>query len=130
MTSTSIITILLLCWMFIDCNFLTIVLYNLFKTISNGLTDLIMEIDTHNFVNIRSLKKEFKVEYFLSIETCLFIGRLISNSLFIVMAFSESNIILVIFIIFAILRMLCAMGLQKTVGQNNELFKGGKLANE
>lgn len=112
MISTSAITIILLCVMLLNCNFITIVLYNFFQTISKGLTDLINEKNISNFSNIKTLRKEFKVEYFLSIETSLFIGRVISNTLFIFMAFTNSNIIMTIFVIFAIMRVISSVRLQ------------------
>ena len=77
MSVTSGITIVLLCTMLLNCNFLTIVLYNLFQTISKGLMDLINEKNTANYSNIKELKQEYKVEYYFSLETALFIGRVI-----------------------------------------------------
>lgn len=114
MISISTITIILLCVMLINCNFLTIVLYNLFQTISKGLTDLINERNVSNYSNIKELKQEYKVEYFLSIETSLFISRVISNVLFIFMAFN-TNIIMAIFVIFAIMRAISSIRLQSSI---------------
>lgn len=121
MISTSAITIILLCVMLLNCNFITIVLYNFFQTISKGLTDLINEQSVSNFSNIKSLKQEFKVEYFLSIETSLFIGRVISNVLFIFMAFTNSNIIMAIFVIFAIMRAVSSIRLQSSMDKCKEV---------
>ena len=121
MISTSTITIILLCIMLLNCNFITIVLYNLFQTISKGLTDLINEKNVSNFSNIKSIKKEFKVEYFLSIETSLFIGRVISNVLFIFMAFTNSNYIMSIFVIFAIMKAVCSIRLQSSMNKCKEI---------
>lgn len=121
MILTSTITIILLCVMLLNCNFITIVLYNLFQTISKGLTDLINEKNVSNFSNIKSIKKEFKVEYFLSIETSLFIGRVISNLLFIFMAFTNSNYIMPIFIIFAIMRAVSSIRLQFAMNNCKEI---------
>lgn len=121
MISTSTITIILLCVMLINCNFLTIILYNLFQTISKGLTDLINERNVSNYSNIKELKQEYKVEYFLSIETSLFIGRVISNVLFIFMAFTNTNIIMVIFVIFAIMRAISSIRLQSSMNNCKEV---------
>lgn len=121
MISTSTITIILLCIMLLNCNFITIVLYNLFQTISKGLTDLINEKNVSNFSNIKSIKKEFKVEYFLSIETSLLIGRVISNVLFIFMAFTNSNYIMAIFVIFAIMRAVSSIRLQSSMNKCKEI---------
>lgn len=121
MISTSTITIILLCIMLLNCNFITIVLYNLFQTISKGLTDLINEKNVSNFSNIKSIKKEFKVEYFLSIETSLFIGRVVSNVLFIFMAFTNSNYIMTIFVVFAIMRAASSIRLQSSMNKCKEI---------
>ncbi len=102
--STSIVTIVLLCVMILHCNFFTIVLYHLFQTISKTLTDLVNEKNTSNFSNTEGIRKEFKIEYFLSIETALLMGRVISNSLFILMAFTNSDFIMAIFVGFAAMR--------------------------
>lgn len=126
MISTSVMTILLLCWMILDCNFITIVLYNFFQTISKELTDLIIEKNIADYANINILKKEYKVEYFLSIETSLFIGRVISNGLFLLMAYTNANIIMAIFVVFAIMRVLSAVGLQSNMSKCKELYNESK----
>ena len=119
MVTTSSITIILLCIIMFNCNFITIVLFNLFQTISKGLTDLINEKNIFDFSNIDEIKTEFKIEYFLSIEAMLFIGRVISNSLFILMAFVNSNIIMTIFIVFAILRIITSVKLQTGINKSS-----------
>lgn len=106
------ITIILLCVMLLNCNFVTVVLYNLVHTISKLLYDLIKERNIFNFSNIELIKKEHKVEYFLSLETALFIGRVISNTLFILMAFLDAGFIMGIFVIFVILRSIAVIKLQ------------------
>lgn len=106
------ITIILLCVMLLNCNFVTVVLYNLVHTISKLLYDLIKERNIFNFSNIEVIKKEYKVEYFLTLETALFIGRLISNVLFILMAFLDSGFIMAVFVIFVILRSIALIKLQ------------------
>ena len=106
------ITIILLCVMLLNCNFVTVVLYNLVHTISKLLYDLIKERNIFNFSNIEVIKKEYKVEYFLTLETALFIGRLISNVLFILMAFLDANFIMAVFVIFVILRSMALIKLQ------------------
>lgn len=121
MISTSTITIILLCVMLLNCNFVTIVLYNLFQTISKGLTDLINEKNISNFSNIKAIKQEFKVEYFLSIETSLFIGRVISNVLFIFMAFTNSNFMIIIFVVFAIMRAISSIRLETSMSKCEEI---------
>lgn len=106
------ITIILLCIMLLNCNFITVVLYNLFQTISKLLSDLIRERNIFNFSNIETIKRKYKVEYFLTLEKSLFIGRVISNTLFILMAFLDTNFIMVIFVIFVILQAISVVKLQ------------------
>ncbi len=115
------LNIIFLCIMLINCNFITIVLYNLFGTISKGLNDLIMERNTFNLSNMKIIKHEFKIEYFLTVETSLFIGRVISNTLFILLAFNHLNIMLIIFVIFAILNSIGVILLNFFINKNKKI---------
>ena len=117
MIVTSILSISFFSIMLLSCNFLTIILYKLFYTISNGLQDLINGRNIGNFSNIKEIQKEYKVEYYVSMETFLFIGRVISNVLFIFMAFTNSNIIMFIFVLFVILRDISSISLQSSYSQ-------------
>lgn len=83
------ITIVLLSIMLLNCNFITVVLYNLFQTISKLLSDLIRERNMFNFSNIETIKRKYKIEYFLTLE----------KSWFILMTFLDVNFIMVIFVI-------------------------------
>lgn len=121
MIVTSFTTIVLLCIMLLNCNFITIVLYNLFQTISKGLIDLINEKNIFGFSNIKAIKQEYKVEYFLSIETSLFIGRVISNVLFILMAFTNTQFIMIIFVVFAIMYAASTIMLQISMQKYTEI---------
>ncbi len=121
MVVTSFTTIVLLCIMLLNCNFITIVLYNLFQTISKGLTDLINEKNIFGFSNIKAIKQEYKVEYFFSVETALCIGRVISNILFILMAFTNTQFIMIIFVIFAIIYATSAIMLQVSMQKCTEI---------
>lgn len=105
--------------MLFDCNFITVVLYNLFQTISRLLSDLIKERNIFNFSNIKTIKKEYKVEYFLTLETALFIGRVISNTLFILMAFLNARFIMAIFVLFVILQAASIIKLQYDMNKCN-----------
>lgn len=104
------ITIILLCIMLLNCNFVTVVLYNLFQTISGLLSDLIRGRNIFNFSNIETIKKEYKVEYFLTIETALFI----------LMAFLSAEFIMTIFVIFVILQAISVVKLQFDMNKCNE----------
>lgn len=115
------ITIILLCIMILNCNFTTVVLYNLFQTISKLLSDLIRERNIFNFSNIEIIRKKFKVEYFLTLETSLCIGRVISNLLFILMAFLNLNFIMAIFIVFVILQAISLIKLQSDMNKFDEI---------
>lgn len=115
------ITIILLCIMLLNCNFVTVVLYNLFQTISKLLSDLISERNIFNFSNIETIKRKYKVEYFLTLETSLFIGRVISNTLFIFMAFLDANFIMTIFVIFVILKAISVIKLQFDMNKCNDI---------
>ena len=121
LSATLPITIILLCIMLLNCNFITVVLYNLFQTVSKLLSDLITERNVFNFSNIETIKKEYKVEYFLTIETALFIGRVISNTLFILMAFLDEKFIMAIFVIFVILQAISSIKLQADMNKCNEI---------
>lgn len=115
------ITIILLCIMLLNCNFVTVVLYNLFQTISKLLSDLIRERNVFNFSNIETIKSEYKVEYFLTLETALFIGRVISNTLFILMAFLDANFIMAIFVVFVILQAISVIKLQTDMNKCQDI---------
>ncbi len=107
--------------MLLNCNFVTVVLYNLFQTISKLLSDLIRERNVFNFSNIETIKREYKVEYFLTLETALFIGRVISNTLFILMAFLDAIFIMAIFVVFVISQAISVIKLQSDMNKCNEV---------
>lgn len=98
-----IFTIISLCAMIYNCNFITIVLFNLFQTFSKGLMDLINCNTSSDISNLKIIKKEYKVEYWLGVESSLFLGRVISNSLFILMAFTGADVMMYVFVVFLIL---------------------------
>ncbi len=62
-------------------------------------------------MNDEKIKNEYKVEYYVSLEFFLAIGRVIRCGLFILMAFTNSNIILYIF---ALLLMVCSFDVVKS----------------
>ena len=111
-------TIVSLCIMIVDCNMVTIILFNFFQTISSNLVDLINNSSVVNFSNLDIIGKEYKFEYFLGNEFFLFLGRAISNSLLIVMAFVNSTFIILFLILFLVLLMRNSIRLQEYT--NNE----------
>lgn len=114
-----IFTVCSLSLMIYNCTMITVVLFNLFQTFSKNLMTLINGNSQANISNIDILKNEFKVEYWLFNETALFIGRCISNTLFILMAFTNSNIITYSFVIFLILFAKNSIKLQTIIKENN-----------
>lgn len=108
-------TITFLLIMIYKCNMITVVVFNLFQTFSKNLVDLINTNSKYNMANLKTIKKEYKVEYWIGIETALFLGRVISQSLFILTAFTDSNLILYIFIIFLILYAKNSIKLQEEI---------------
>ncbi len=111
-------TILSLCLMIFKCNVITIVLFNLFQTISRNLVFLINNKNQLDLCNIQKVQKEYKVEYFLSTETSLVIGRIISYALFILMAYTNSNIIMFIFVLLLILYSHSSINFQKAIKED------------
>lgn len=109
------LTVVSLCFMIFKCNAITIILFNLFQTISRTIIDLVNENNQANLCNIEKIKKEYKVEYWLTFETYLVIGRIISNSIFILMAYTNSNIIIMMFVVFLILFANSSIKLQKSM---------------
>ena len=61
------------------------------------------------------------MEYFFSVETALCIGRVISNILFILMAFTNTQFIMIIFVIFAIIYATSAIMLQVSMQKCTEI---------
>lgn len=110
-----VFTVISLCSMIINCNFATIVIYNFCQTFSKGLMDLINCNSASNVSNIEALREEFKVEYWLGHEAALFVGRVISNSLFILMAFTGADVMIYIFVVFLIMLGCSSVKLQKVV---------------
>lgn len=110
---TTIFTIITLCLMIYKCIPLTIVLFNLFQTISKNIISLINCTNRANLSNTEKIQKEFKVEYWLSTETALIIGRIISYSLFILMAYNNTNIIMFVFVLLLILYSHSSINFQK-----------------
>ena len=100
---STILTVITLIWVILNCNPLSIIIFNFFQRISKDIINLINEKNIQNIANVPKIKNEYKVEYYLFIETALLIGRIIGSILFILMAFIYNNIILYIFIIFLIM---------------------------
>lgn len=128
---TTTFTVLALFAMITNCNMFTVILFNFLQTISRNLTELINGNNEFNLSNIEVLKKEYKVEYFVGAELSLFIGRTISQTLFILMAFMENTtIMMVIFSMFLILYELNSVAFNDEMRQEQvHSFKIKKLSN-
>lgn len=109
------LTVTSLFLMIFKCNAITIILFNLFSTISKKLKNLITGNTQANLSNYSKIKKEYKTEYWLANETFLVIGRIISSSLFILLAYMNSTVMIIVYAIFLILFALSATKLQKLV---------------
>ena len=117
---TMTFTVISLCLMIFKCTAVTIVLFNLFQTISKSIMSLINGNSISNLSNIEKIKKEYKVEYWLAHETCLIIARIISNGLFILMAYTNSNLIILLFVLFLILFANNSVKLQKVINEEKK----------
>lgn len=94
--TTTTFTLFSLVIMIMNCNMFTVIVFNFFQTISKELTTLISNHNTLSLANIENLKKEYKVEFFVGNEFFLFVGRVISQALFILMAITQSTTIMII----------------------------------
>jgi len=111
-------TVVSLCAMLYNCNATTVIVFNLFQVFSKELMSLINGNSQSNISNLEAIRKEYKVEYWLSLETALVIARIISNSFFILMAFTDVDIMIYIFIVFLILFAKASINLQKCIEEN------------
>jgi len=111
------ITIISLCIMILKCNMITIILFNFFQTFSKELVDLINNNSLANVSNLKLIKDEYKTEYYLGFEFSLFLGRIISQSIFILMAFTGVVYIIPLFVIFLIMLMINSIKLQTYVNK-------------
>lgn len=110
-----IFTIVSLVLMIFNCNAVTIVLFNLFQTISKKLKNLITGNNQANLSNDSKIQKEYKTEYWLANETSLVIGRIISSSIFILIAYTDPTVMIIIFALFLILFTINSLKLQKII---------------
>lgn len=110
-----VLTVVLLFLMIFRCNVITIILFNLFQTISKNTVTLINGKNQSNLCNIKEIREEYKVEYWLTTETSLVIARIASSCMFILMAYTNSNIIIIAFAVFLILFASDSIKLQKSI---------------
>lgn len=114
-----VFTIISLFLMIFRCNAITIILFNLFQTISKKLKDLITGNNQANLSNYSKIAKEYKTEYWLANETSLVIGRVISSSVFILLAYIDTTIMIILYALFLILFATNSIKLQKIILEEN-----------
>lgn len=114
-----IFTIMSLFLMIFRCNAVTIILFNLFQTISKKLKSLITGNNQGNLSNYSKIAKEYKTEYWLANETSLVIGRVISSSVFIFLAYIDTTIMIILYALFLILFAINSIKLQKIILEEN-----------
>ena len=113
-----VFTIISLFFMAINCNTVTIVLFKLFQTISKQLKSLINSNSQFNLSNRSEIKKEYKTEYLLTCETWLFIGRIISSAIFILLAYFNPLIMISTYALFLILFATNSIKLQRVIKED------------
>jgi len=113
MKFSTVCTVTLLCLMIYKCNMVTIILFNLFQTFSRGLTELINGNNESNISNIEIVKNKYKEEYWIGVEKHLLIGRVIGNTMFILMAYAGADIMIYLFVIFLIMFEMQSIKLQR-----------------
>lgn len=118
-----IFTIISLFLMIFKCNAITIILFNLFQTISKKLKNLIIGNNQANLSNFSKIEKEYKTEYYLANETSLLIGRVISGIVFILLAYVNSNTMITVYVLFLILFTMSSVKLQKNIIEYGEISK-------
>ena len=112
---STVFTILTLFLMIFKCNTITIVLFNLFQTIFKNLNELINGNNQSNLSNYSKIAKEYKTEYWLTNETSLLIGRIISSVLFILLACINTTLMIILYALFLIIYALNSIKLQEAV---------------
>lgn len=110
-----VFTIISLFLMIFRCNAVTIILFNLFQIISKKLKNLITGNNQANLSNYSKIAKEYKTEYWLANETSLVIGRIISSSVFILLAYIDTTIMIILYALFLILFATNSIKLQKII---------------
>lgn len=114
---SNILTIFSLILMLFKCNPFTIIVFNFIQSFAKTYILLIDTTNTLILSNISIIKEQFKEEYFLFNEIFIFLGRLLSYTIFCALAFVKNNIctniIMIIFILFVIIRMYYSLNVEK-----------------
>lgn len=103
----------------IDCNLVTIIIFNLIQAYSKTIIELINETAKIGISNIINIRDKYKIEYFVVMEKIMMYGRVFSYLLFISLAFSNetwwSNLILIIFGLLIILYTVASVNLNRKI---------------
>lgn len=109
-----ITTIISLILMVLKCNTITIIIFNFIQSFAKTYANL---IDWNNCLVISNLYKEKKEEFFVTNEIFIFAGRFISYLVFCLLAFAntslKTNIVMMLFIAFLLLRGIYSIRLQR-----------------
>lgn len=104
---STVLMIMTLYIIMIKCNFITIIIFKFAYALAKTIIELIVEITDMNISNKSDIKTKYKIEYFLNYEFGLYLGRLISYTIFIIYGFTNTklatNLTLSIFVIFIVL---------------------------
>lgn len=110
------LTIIALILMVVKCSPITIIIFNFVQSFAKTYSTL---INTNNAVILsqrKEIKSKYKEEYYITHEIFTYIGRIVSYTTFCMLAFANTslntNIIMLIFIIFMILRTIFQIRLQ------------------
>lgn len=118
--ASMIFTIVSLIIMIFKCNAITIVSFNLFQTIAKKLKSLIVGNNQANLCNDDVIKKEYKTEYWLANETALVIGRTISAGAFILLAFLNPTLMIIVYALLLIIYTINSIKLQKMIMEDKK----------
>ncbi|MDK2898920.1 MAG: hypothetical protein PWQ10_107 [Patescibacteria group bacterium] len=123
--ASCIMTLLALGLIIIQCNVITVIVFNLVQSFSKTIVELISENYKISISNLNEIKEKYKAEYFIGMEFSMWGGRLTGYMLFILLALSTSQIwsggILIIFGIFIILFTNNLIRLQRLISKKHLL---------
>lgn len=112
---TMLMSIFSLIFLIFKCNYITIFLFSLLAKISWEFVYLVNLTSQGNLTNIEEIKNDYKVEFYQFFELSLFIGRIISFSIFLLIAIIPVNYVLPIFILFLLGFMITSVNIQKNM---------------
>lgn len=113
---SNLITIIALIIMMLNCNFITVILFNFGQSFAKTFVELINHNNIITTSNTNSIKNEYKEEYFITREIFMYFGRIISYACFTMLAFTKSflntQLVLIVFVFFILMLMFKSKQLQ------------------